>query len=247
MELESYRSFEALTGQSAAHLEQLPAELDGRTDPEEPLYLHPEAISALVELRLVALAEQIDLRVVSGFRSFDRQRSIWNRKCAGELPLYSREGEVIKAAELAPQQLLETVSFWSALPGASRHHWGSDVDLIDFRPVSRGYRPELLPSEYSQGGAMERLGGWLDELCASAVLPFARPYDLDRGGVAPEPWHLSFQPLALELEKLLKPALFYPLLEQGTISLSQQLLEDFEGYWERWIASAFLSNRPSVT
>ena len=34
---------------------------------------------------------------------------------------------------------------WSALPGASRHHWGSEFDVFDLAALPEGYRVQLLP------------------------------------------------------------------------------------------------------
>ena len=43
---------------------------------------------------------------------------------------------------------VETILLWSALPGASRHHWGSDIDVADGHVMARGYQPQLVVGEY---------------------------------------------------------------------------------------------------
>lgn len=246
MGLEFFQSSKAFTGRDERQLCSAPAELDGRDAPDEtPLLLHPETIKSLMRLRLEARFQGIDLRVASGYRSFERQRSIWNRKCSGELPLYDSQGRLLDALSLSSSQLLDALSRWSALPGASRHHWGSDVDLIDAVPVQKGYIAQLLPEEYAEGGAFAQLGNWLDERLSQRGCEFARPYDRDRGGVAPEPWHLSCRRVATEAEAAFSPEQLQQLLQSEEIALSQEVLRDLSGYWNRWIASAFVAERPT--
>ena len=50
------------------------------------------------------------------------------------------------------------------------------------------------PAEYLAGGPFHRLTTWLD--AHMHAFGFFRPYTTDRGGVAPEPWHLSYAPVA---------------------------------------------------
>ncbi|MBP5351526.1 MAG: M15 family metallopeptidase, partial [Fibrobacterales bacterium] len=167
---------ETLTGRSEAHLVPAPAELDGRDDRSSPFLLHPDAAAELATLREAGLARGIDLKVASGFRPFARQRSIWNRKVSGELKLRNRAGEVVSPRDFPPVELLGLLSTWSALPGASRHHWGTDVDVFDAAARPEGYEVQLVPEEYAPGGPFAKLGAWLDELAADPGFAFARPY-----------------------------------------------------------------------
>ncbi len=235
-------NFDALTGRESLHLVEAPQELDGRTSKNEPLLLHADVVEPLMQLHLSAQKQGIDLRVASSYRSFERQQSIWNRKCRGELLLLNEKGRVIDPHLLTPTELLFAVSRWSALPGASRHHWGTDVDLVDHRPISNGYEAQLVPEEYSTGGAFALLGEWLKEELSSSCCPFARPYEVDRGGVAPEPWHLSYKEGAMEAERSFSIEDLRTILKNEKIELSSVVLEHLSDYWERWIASAFLSN-----
>lgn len=176
-----------LTGRSATHV----APVAGQA-----CLLHPEAAQAWLGLQAAALAEGLHLQAVSGFRDFARQLAIWNGKCRGERPLLDAIGEPLDALCLAPAQRVAAVLEWSALPGASRHHWGSDLDVIDLAALPAGQSPQLLPAEYADGGVFARLGRWLDS-GAAEDFGFFRPYAADRGGVRPEPWHLSWAPLAV--------------------------------------------------
>ncbi len=176
---------EQLTGRTRSHLAEL-------ADP--PCALHREVVSAFLTLRAAAAADGIDLVAFSTFRDFDRQLGIWNAKFRGERPLLDRDGGALDVGMLTPAQRVEAILWWSALPGASRHHWGTDFDVMDAAAMRPGYRLKVVPEEYRPGGPFERLTRWLDR--HMHAFGFFRPYATDRGGVSPEPWHLSHAPVA---------------------------------------------------
>jgi LAS superfamily LD-carboxypeptidase LdcB len=181
----SVLSAEQLTGRVRSHVIDLPDA--GGT-------LHPDAAAAFLGLRAAALQSDIDLAPVSTFRTFQHQLSIWNDKFHGRRPLLDQRGRGLDPAVMTDEQVVGAILLWSALPGASRHHWGTDIDVIDRAALAQGQRPQLIPVEYASGGAFARLGTWLPRHCED--YGFFLPYDLDRGGVRPEPWHLSFAPLS---------------------------------------------------
>ena len=37
---------------------------------------------------------------------------------------------------------------WSAIPGSSRHHWGTDLDVYDAAAVTPDYQVQLTPQEW---------------------------------------------------------------------------------------------------
>lgn len=156
--------------------------------------LHPVAADALQAMRGAAAAAGIDLHPVSGFRDFWRQLAIWNDKYSGSRALLDAHSVPLDAAALAPAQRVAAIMNWSALPGGSRHHWGTDCDVVDRAALEPGARVELLDADYEPGGRFGRLADWL--AAHAEDYGFFRPYDRDRGGVRPEPWHLSFAPVA---------------------------------------------------
>ena len=157
--------------------------------------LHPAVIEPLLALREAAAREGVDLVVFSGFRDFDAQCRIWNQKFRGERPLYDERGNVLGRADLSEAALIQAILAWSALPGASRHHWGTDIDVIDRAALPPDYRVRLLPQEVEPGGVFERLHRWLS--ASIERFGFFQPYREYRGGVFPEPWHLSYAPVAV--------------------------------------------------
>jgi len=191
-----------LTGRARTHIIELqnPACL-----------LHYEVVAAFLSMRDAAACDGIELLARSSFRDFDAQLAIWNRKWRGERPILDREGRVLERSRIGDANVVDAILCWSAVPGGSRHHWGSDIDVIDAATVPDGYAVQLIPSEYAPDGIFARLSDWLD--ANMQRFGFFRPYRTDRGGVSPEPWHLSYAPVA------------QPALEALSLSVLRQVIE----------------------
>jgi len=175
----------ALTGRSRDHVVDLG---------EPRCTLHRDVVEPFLRLRAAARQDGIDLVPVSSFRDFARQVSIWNAKCQGERELLDRNGLPLDALALSEDRRVEAILHWSALPGASRHHWGTEIDVIDAAALPAGEPVRLVTAEYAEGGRFAHLDRWLER--SAAECGFYRPYRRDRGGVQPEPWHLSYAPVA---------------------------------------------------
>ncbi len=223
-----------LTGQSQSHLQ---AVFPGH-------FLHHDVVAAYRELVEQAAEEGIALRLASGFRSFDRQLAIWNAKARGERPVVNSEGKPVAMAALSERDQVLAILRWSALPGASRHHWGSDMDIWDSAAVSGDYQLQLTTNEYAAGGPFYTCTRWLDTLISRGKTDFFRPYSqADSGckadGVAAEPWHLSFRPLATICEKALTPDVLRELIENTDICLQGAILENLDEIYSRFIRSRY--------
>lgn len=187
-------NFLELTGRARTHV----------VDIREPrCTLHGQAVDAFLAMRERAGAAGHDLVPISGFRDFAGQVRIWNAKFRGERPLYDPAGQPLDASSMTDAQKVDAILLWSALPGASRHHWGTEIDVIDRAVLPAGYEPRLMPAEYQPGGPFAALNDWLE--AHMAEFGFYRPYRTDRGGVRPEAWHLSYAPVSVPATELLTP------------------------------------------
>ena len=175
--------------------------------------LHPAVLEPFLALREAAAREGIELAICSGFRDFEAQCRIWNLKFRGERPCYDARGNIRETATLGAIDLIDAILGWSALPGASRHHWGCDIDVIDRAALPPDYRVRLLPHEVEPGGVFHRMHLWLDENVAR--FGFFRPYREYRGGVYPEPWHLSYAAVAVPAMALLNEELIAAAIKTG--------------------------------
>jgi LAS superfamily LD-carboxypeptidase LdcB len=192
---------------------------------EGSVYLQRACIAAFIELRQEAAAAGFDLRIASGFRSFERQLLIWNGKANGERPVHDDAGLPLDLAALDPVEQVHRILRFSALPGGSRHHWGTDMDVYDAAAMAADYRLQLSPQEAADEGVFGPLHRWLDErIAAGQAADFYRPYARDRGGVAPERWHLSYAPLARPCSVQLTPELLAQVLSGAALARGDVVL-----------------------
>ncbi|MGD8700154.1 MAG: M15 family metallopeptidase [Gemmatimonadales bacterium] len=227
------------------------AALTGRTDGHlcssaeaEPLgtLVHRDVLQPFLRLQDAARDAGFDLRILSGFRSFEQQLSIWNRKATGKLAVLDSDAVPLDIARLSERGLAFAILRWSALPGASRHHWGTDLDVYNETARPEGYDVELIPEEVEAGGMFAPLHEWLDDrIAAGEAFGFFRPYEEDRGGVAPERWHLSCAPAAAIYERQLTTDVLRETLQQAEIKLKDVVLQNLDEIYERFIIN---TNRP---
>lgn len=197
--------------------------------------LHADTVEPFRAMKADAARDGIDLEITSAFRDFAAQERIWNLKWRGERTLYDAEGMPREHAALGPSELLDAILCWSALPGASRHHWGSEVDLIDRAAVPEGYRVRLLPVEVAPGGPFYPLHCWLD--AHMKRYGFFRPYRTFRGGVRPEAWHLSYAPVAVPALGAVTPELLADAIRESDVLGKDLVLDRIGELHARYVAN----------
>jgi LAS superfamily LD-carboxypeptidase LdcB len=198
--------------------------------------LHAEAVAPFRALRAAASERGFDLTILSGFRGFERQLSIWNRKATGELAVLDSNASRLDITRLSPKELVFAILRWSALPGASRHHWGTDMDVYDLNAKPPGYEVDLVPAEVDAGGMFAPLHEWLDTRIADgSAFGFVRPYDADRGGIAPERWHLSYSPVATEYTRMLTTDVLRTTIEAADLQLKDVVLAHLDEIAQRFV------------
>ena len=144
------------------------------------IYVQKPTQAALVKMIDATRADGIELKVISGFRSYNEQKIIWKRKWdanEGQDDL-TRVNQILK---------------FSSMPGISRHHWGTDVDFNNLEPA------------YWRSETGVKTQQWLRQNAAS--FGFCEPYSgkaqgKRSGGYEDEAWHWSYRSIALPLQKL---------------------------------------------
>ncbi|MEO8016832.1 MAG: M15 family metallopeptidase [Pseudomonadota bacterium] len=217
-------TLEQLTGRTRSHLREL-------ADPA--CALHRQVAAPFLAMRAAAAVDGIELAAFSSFRDFDRQLAIWNGKFRGERPLQDRAGRPLDALSLRPAARVDAILWWSALPGASRHHWGTDFDVLDARAMPAGYQLKVVPAEYVAGGMFHRLTTWLD--AHMHAFGFFRPYTTDRGGVQPEPWHLSYAPVARRAQTAFSLETLRAVLADSAIEGKEEVLVALAGNYATYV------------
>lgn len=224
-------SAQQLLGLDAGHVEPLPAGW-GRGE----LQLHAAAIEAFGRLREDAATAGFDLCAVSAFRPFDRQLAIWNAKARGERTVLDANEIPLDIGMLTPHERVFAILRWSALPGTSRHHWGSDLDVVDAAAIGPDNRIALEVAETVGEGPFAALHRWLDERIAGGrAHGFFRPYCGSGCAVAREPWHLSHAPLAAACQARFDPRALCVALAEVTLELREAVGECLEQILQRYV------------
>jgi zinc D-Ala-D-Ala carboxypeptidase len=134
-------------------------------------------------MRTAAAAAGVRLVILSATRNFDRQKIIWEDKWTGKRQV---NGGNLSLTVQDPKQRALTILRYSSMPGTSRHHWGTDMDLNAFE------------NDYFASGQGLKEYQWLQ--AHAAEYGFCQPYTAkgeDRpDGYEEEKWHWSYVPLS---------------------------------------------------
>ena len=154
-------------------------------------YLRQETFEAFIKMRSEAAKSGLNLRIVSATRTFNEQKRLWEDKWNARMPVNTDTGEYLpkplsKQDFLTKDQRALRILEFTAMPSASRHHWGTDLDFNDVNPsywtTMRGQR------EYA----------WILE--NAPKFGFCQVYSANRlSGYKEEKWHWSYLPIARNL------------------------------------------------
>lgn len=165
-------------------------ELIGKADIQlygESVNLQEEAHDAFLEMKEAAAADGIDIQIVSSYRSFDRQKAIFEGK-------YTR---FTQDDGMDPLEAIDKIILYSTIPGTSRHHWGTDIDIIQGGIDVDG--DVLVPEKFDAGGPFEALKLWMDANSEKFGFYLVYTDEPKRRGFKYEPWHYSYAPLAIPM------------------------------------------------
>jgi len=198
-------------------------ELLGKVRPElygEDYNLIEKASEAFASMRSAALKEGIKIYSVSSYRSFEHQKGIWNRK-------YHKYID----RSMSPDKAINKIIEYSTIPGTSRHHWGTDLDIID---KSKPMPSDPLSAEhFKPGGLYETLGEWLKKNANRFGFYEVYTDDPERKGFKYEPWHYSFKELSKPmLEAFLEIDLKKYLIDEKIMG-SEYFTDEFLGKYKR--------------
>lgn len=194
---------------------------------------HHEVLVPIAKLIRRSELDGIPLRIVSSYRSFEHQLSIWNKKYYQEVMLNLRDGSSVNSQDLDGQERVDAILHYSALPGASRHHWGTDFDVFDASAIDMGHDVELTEQEFDKNGPCGLLSDWLEDHLSE--YDFFKPYAVDIGGVACEPWHISYKPVAEKTLKEFPIELLHTSLEQSDIGGKQFIMPKLDSLVQKYV------------
>jgi zinc D-Ala-D-Ala carboxypeptidase len=147
------------------------------------IYLRRDAYAAFEKMHAAAAAAGVKLTIISATRTFSDQKGIWENKWDGRTLV---GGKSLAASVPDPVERAKAILRYSSMPGSSRHHWGTDMDL------------NSLENSYFDAGNGKKEYDWLH--AHAADFGFCQPYTLigpDRPhGYQEERWHWSYMPIA---------------------------------------------------
>ncbi len=137
------------------------------------MMLRKEALEAFKKMFAAAKKEGVVFNIISSTRTFAQQKAIWE----GKWTRFAKDASAPKDRAL---KILE----YSSMPGSSRHHWGTDMDLNDLNNAA-----------FEPGGKHEKAYTWL--VAHAHEYGFGQPYTAGRPtGYHEEKWHWSYLPLS---------------------------------------------------
>ena len=138
------------------------------------IYLRKEVLQKFDQMYDAALKDGIKLVIISGTRSFNHQKYIWDRKWAKN---------ILKMDSISA---VKEIMKYSSMPSTSRHHWGTDIDL------------NSLENSYFEKGEGKKIFDWL--VANAFKYGFHMTYDnqeeTKRTGYKMEKWHWSYMPIS---------------------------------------------------
>lgn len=157
---------------------------------EKNMFLRKDVLQAFIAMYEAALKEGIRLEIKSATRNFEAQKNIWENKWTGKTLL---RGNVNAARDITdPMNRALTILEYSSMPGTSRHHWGTDIDINSFE------------NEWFEVGEGLKLYEWMQKNAAS--FGFCQPYTAlgsDRNtGYFEEKWHWTYMPVSVHITKV---------------------------------------------
>lgn len=147
------------------------------------LWLRSEVIESFAEMRKAAIRDGVSLKIISATRTFNHQKRIWEAKWNGTRKV---EGSDLSRSIPHPATRARKILEYSSMPGTSRHHWGTDIDINSLNP------------EYFDTGKGKKEYEWLRD--NAYEFGFCQTYtqmDGDRpNGYEEEKWHWTYLPIS---------------------------------------------------
>ncbi|MBT8187028.1 MAG: M15 family metallopeptidase [Croceitalea sp.] len=185
----------------------------------EGINLRKEAHDAFVLMKKAAYSAGFDIKMVSSFRDFNHQERIWERKF---LKFTEDEG-------MQPLAAIDKIIEYSTIPGTSRHHWGTDIDIIDGYAKTTG--DVLVPEKFGEGGPFEAFKLWLDDNSEKFGFHLVYTDSYFRRGFKYEPWHYSYAPLSKPMLTQFRSKNIFKLLQyeqfEGVEHFTTGFLKDY--------------------
>ena len=154
-------------------------------------YLRKETYGAYLEMQKIAKMDGVELKIASATRNFDYQKNIWNNKWNSYTLV---DDQYLSKTIPDGLEIFKKILEYSAVPGTSRHHFGTDIDINNANP------------QYFNEESGKKVYDWLTK--NAPLFGFCQTYNLKGSerltGYNEEKWHWSYLPIAKELTQKYK-------------------------------------------
>jgi LAS superfamily LD-carboxypeptidase LdcB len=145
-------------------------------------YMRSSALEAFKKMHSAAAKDGIKLVIRSAARNFTYQRGIWENKWKGNRILSDGTNAAKDITDDVERSL--KILEYSSMPGSSRHHWGTDIDLNSF------------DNSWFESGEGLKIYNWLK--ANAGTYGYCQVYcekgALRSSGYNEEKWHYSYMP-----------------------------------------------------
>ena len=181
----------------------------------EGMYLRKDTYAAFLAMYEHALKDGIKLQIRSATRNFYAQKSIWEAKWSGARTIEG--GENLAQTTPDPKERALKILRYSSMPGSSRHHWGTDIDLNN------------LENDWFSEGEGLKMYNWLK--AHAHEYGFCQPYSAGRPyGYFEERWHWSYTPVSAKLTAYAKAHLKNNMIDGFLGSESAPMIDIVKHY-----------------
>ena len=185
--------------------------------------LTPKTAAAFSAMQAAALKDSINIQLVSAYRSFERQLYLWEDKFVR----YTDEG-------LSPEAAIARILKYSTIPGTSRHHWGTDIDITDGN--IKNETRLLVHSKFHNNGPFVPLHQWMEANAHRYGFYLVYTNDAARTGFSYEPWHYSYLPEAKSFLKGYNSRMAFAYFKSVGVMGSEHIDRDFwDEYYRTYI------------
>lgn len=161
--------------------------IDRKYADRDDRFMRTDAYEAFKKMYQAALQDGVRLQIVSAARNFDKQKAIWEAKWDGRTLVEGGQNLALTVPD--PEQRARIILRFSSMPGTSRHHWGTDIDL------------NQLENEWFDHGEGRKLYDWM--IKNAAAFGYCQPYttknDERPHGYEEEKWHWTYMPVSQQL------------------------------------------------
>ena len=196
--------------------------------------IHPKVVDDFQQLYQEAQKAGFCLTIASGFRSFERQMMLWNNKMGLQRPILDEHSQAIDAHQLSETERMWAILRWSALPGASRHHWGTDFDVFDAHALPANTSLKLEPWEYLTGH-QQAFYLWLKQHIQQFGFFFPYPNTHLSHSIAFEPWHMSHQATTQEHLTALNPEILIQAIKNEAVLGKNSILANIDTIYQNYV------------